>query len=258
MALIAFPLVTAVTARANLSHQTGYMSSVVDSASGARFRLPFRDRREAGQILAGRLHGYADRENTIIAAIPRGGVVVGSEIAAELHLPLAVFLIRKLGVPGQEELAMGAITTGGMKLLNRRVVDALALSESVIEAAVLRETQELERRERLYGHGRAVPEFKSKTVIVVDDGIATGASIRLAVDALRKQGARAIVIAVPVAAPESIAELRQIADEVVCLAEPARFIAVGNWYENFDQVSDQEVSRLLDVLYTRQPALRSA
>lgn len=251
-------MVTAITAPLWFAHQTYCMTAGADPVPGAAFRLPFPDRREAGRILAGRLSGHAGRANTVVAAIPRGGVVVGAEIAAELHLPLAVFLIRKLGVPGQEELAMGAITSGGMRLMNRRVVDTLALPESVIEAAVLREMRELERRERLYSRGHPRPEFKGKTVIVVDDGIATGASIRLALDALRKQGAGAIVLAVPVAPPESMAELRQVADEVVCLAEPSRFVAVGNWYENFQQVSDQEVCQLLDMLYAREPALRSA
>lgn len=234
------------------------MSLNADSPTAAAFRLPFQDRREAGQVLASRLRRYAGRKDATIAAIPRGGIVVAAEIAAELHLPMTVFLIRKLGVPGQEELAMGAITSGGMTLMNRRVLDALAISESAVQAVVLRETRELDRRERLYSRGHARPEFKGKTVIVVDDGIATGASIRLAMDALRKQGAGAIVLAVPVAPPEAIAELRQVADEVVCLAEPSRFVAVGKWYENFQQVSDDEACRLLDMLYAREPALQSA
>lgn len=231
---------------------------MIPSADSAPLRLPFRDRQEAGRVLAGRLHQYAGRRDTVIAAIPRGGVVVGAEIAEALHLPLAVFLIRKLGAPGQEELAMGAITSGGMILMNRRIVEALAIPENAVQAAVLRETRELERRERLYTRGRTRPEFKGKTVIVVDDGIATGASIRLAMDALRKQGAGRIVLAVPVAPPEAVADLRQVADEVVCLAEPATFIAVGKWYEDFQQVTDEEVCRLLDVLYAREPALQSA
>ncbi|MGE5322095.1 MAG: phosphoribosyltransferase [Actinomycetota bacterium] len=226
--------------------------------SAAAFRLPFRDRREAGRILASHLYEYAGRASTVVAAIPRGGVVVAAEIAAELHLPLTVFLIRKLGVPGQEELAMGAITSGGMRLMNRRIVDELALSESEIEAAALREARELERRERLYTRGRGQTEFREKTVILVDDGIATGASIRLAMDALRKQGASRIILAVPVGPPESIAELRQVADEVLCLAEPSRFVSVSNWYEDFQQVSDHEVCQLLDALYARQFSVRSA
>jgi putative phosphoribosyl transferase len=234
------------------------MTPSADFPHAAAFRLPFRDRREAGRILASRLYQYAGRRDTIIAAIPRGGIVVAAEVAAELHLPIAVFLIRKLGVPGQEELAMGAITSGGMKLMNRRVLDAFAIPESAIEAAVLRESRELERREQLYSRGHSRPEFKGKTVIIVDDGIATGASIRLAMDALRKQGAGAIVVAVPVAPSEAIAELRQISDEVVCLAEPSHFAAVGKWYENFEQVSDREVCQLLDMLYAREPALQSA
>jgi putative phosphoribosyl transferase len=250
--------VTAITALVRLPHQTEHMTPNAAPALAAPFRLPFRDRREAGRILATRLYEYGNRENTVVTAIPRGGVLVGAEIAAALRLPLTVFLIRKLGVPGQEELAMGAITSGGLKLMNRRVVETLGLSEAVIEAVVQRESRELERRERLYTRGHGRPEFKGRTVIVVDDGIATGASIRLAIDALRKQGAAKIVLAVPVAPPETAAELRQVADEVVCLAEPSRFFAVGNWYENFQQVSDQEVCQILDTLYAREPALQSA
>ena len=184
--------------------------------------------------------------------------MVAAAIADELHLPLTIFMIRKLGVPGHEELAMGAITSGGMKLFNRRIVDELALPEDAIEAVVLRETGELERRERLYTRGRIPTEFKGKTIILVDDGIATGTSIRLAMDALRKQGAATIVLAVPVGPPDSIAALRQVADCVVCLAEPPRFVAVGNWYENFQQVSDYDVCRLLDAHYARQFSARSA
>lgn len=234
------------------------MTPADQPVSAVAFRLPFRDRREAGRILASHLYEYAGGANTVVAAVPRGGVVVAAEIAAELHLPLTIFLIRKLGVPGQEELAMGAITSGGMKLMNRRVVDELALPASAIEAVVLRENKELERRERLYTRGRGQMEFNGKTVILVDDGIATGTSIRLAMDALRKQGAARIILAVPVAPPESLAELRQVADEVVCLAEPSRFVAVGNWYEDFQQVSDYEVCHLLDALHARYPELRSA
>lgn len=183
---------------------------------------------------------------------------MAAEAAAELHLPLTIFLIRKLGVPGQEELAMGAITSGGMRLMNPRVVDELAVSESAIEAVALRELKELERRERLYTRGRGQMEFKGKTVILVDDGIATGTSIRLAMDALRRQGAARIVLAVPVGPPESLAELRQVADEVICLAEPSHFVAVGNWYEDFQQVTDHEVCQLLDAFYSRNHELRSA
>ncbi len=252
------PAVTAITAAPGLVDETWLMSRNDEAAGAASFRLPFRDRREAGRILASHLYDYAGSSDVIVAAIPRGGVIVGAEIAAELHLSMTVFLLRKLGVPGQEELAMGAITTGGQRLMNRRVVDALGLSEDVIQAAVARETRELERHERLYTRGQCRPDFKNKTVIVVDDGIATGASIRLAMESLRKQGASRIVLAVPVGPPECIAELRQVADEVVCLVEPSRFVAVGHWYENFQQVSDHEVCQLLDALYARIPELLSA
>lgn len=252
------PAVTAITAALELVDETFHMNRSDEPTGAAGFRLPFRDRREAGRILASHLYDYAGHPDVMVTAIPRGGVIVGAEIAAELHLPMTVFLIRKLGVPGQEELAMGAITSGGQKLMNRRVVESLGLSDSVVEAAILRETRELERRERLYARGVGTPAFQNKTVLIVDDGIATGASIRLAMESLRKQGASRIVLAVPVAPPECIAELRQVADEVVCLVEPSRFVAVGHWYENFQQVSDQEVCQLLDALYARNPELLSA
>lgn len=234
------------------------MTPSVDPVGRVSVRLPFRDRREAGRILASHLYDYAGHPDAIVVAIPRGGVVIGAEIAAELHLAMTVFLIRKLGVPGQEELAMGAVTSGGQRVMNRRVVEAMGISPNIIELAVARETRELERRELLYRRGHAKPDFRNKTVIVIDDGVATGASIRLAMEALRKQGASRIVLAVPVGSPESIAELRQVADEVVCLVEPSRFLAVGHWYENFQQVSDHEVCQLLDRLYARKPELQSA
>ncbi len=200
-------------------------------------------------MLAGRLKEYENARETVVAAIPRGGVVVGAEIAAALHLPLTVFLVRKLGAPGQEELALGAITTGGLKILNRETVDALGIPSSVIDSIAAREMQELNRREQLYGRGRPRIGFQDKTVILVDDGIATGAGVRLAIQSLREQGARAVVLAVPVAPPNTMTELRRIADEVACLAEPENFSSVGQWYEDFRQVSDCEACQLLDSCY---------
>ncbi len=212
-------------------------------------RLAFRDRREAGRLLAARLKKYESGRDTVVAAIPRGGVVVGAEIAAMLHLPLTVFLVRKLGAPGQEELALGAITSGGLKILNRDAVNTLGIPSSVIDSIAAREVQELNRREQLYGRGRPRMSFKDRTVILVDDGIATGAGVRLAIQSLREQGARAVVLAVPVGPPNTMTELRQIADEVICLAEPEDFAAVGQWYEDFRQVSDCEACQLLDRCY---------
>lgn len=221
-------------------------------------RLPFRDRREAGRILAGRLRKYAGLRDAVVAAIPRGGVVVGAEIAAALRLPLTVFLVRKMGAPGQEELALGAITTGGLKLLNRDTVDTLGIPSHVIDSIAAREMRELKRREQLYGRGRPQATFKNKTVILVDDGIATGAGVRVAIQALREQGASSVVLAVPVGPPNTMAELRQVADEVFCLAEPENFSAVGQLYEDFRQVSDCEACQLLDGLYEHARDRRSA
>ena len=221
-------------------------------------RLPFRDRREAGRILAGRLKKYAGLRDAIVAAIPRGGVVVGAEIAALLRLPLTVFLVRKLGAPGQEELALGAITTGGLKLLNRDTVDTLGIPSQVIDSIAAREMQELKRREQLYARGRPQAGFKNKTVILVDDGIATGAGVRVAIQSLREQGASSVVLAVPVGPSNTMMELRQVADEVSCLAEPETFSAVGQWYEDFRQVGDAEAFQLLDGLHERARELLPA
>jgi putative phosphoribosyl transferase len=251
-------VVTAVTARNRAHGETVAMTADSDFPSGDTYRLPFRDRREAGRLLAAALHSWSGRPDTIVAAIPRGGLVVGAEISTALNLPLAPFLIRKLGVPGQEELSMGAITSGGMKLMNRRVVESLQIPDRLIQSVVLREQCELERRERLYGRGRPPAQFGSRNVIVADDGVATGASIRLAIQALRKQNAMRVIVAVPVAPPEAVVELRLFADEVVCLSEPQRFVSVGSWYEDFHQVSDAEVCRLLDNLAARNEELKSA
>lgn len=217
-------------------------------------RLPFRDRREAGRFLADRLRKYAGRPDAVVAAIPRGGVAVGAEIAAALDLPLTVFLVRKLACPGQEELALGAITSGGMKILNRDVVTIVGVRPEVIDSIAAREMQELARREQLYSRGQSRPNFRDKTVILVDDGVATGASVRLAIQSLREQGVRAVVLAVPVGPASTVAELRTLFDEVACLAEPRVFSAVGQWYDDFRPVSDMAACRLLDL---RNEALRN-
>ncbi len=222
------------------------------------FNLPFRDRREAGRILGNRLQWLAGRRDTIVLALPRGGVPVGAEIAVHISAPLFVYDVRKLGVPGHEELAMGAITSGGKRLINRAVTGALHISENAIEAVARREMEELCRRDRLYGRGRRLPELKEKIVILVDDGIATGSTMMLAVQALREQGAGRILVAVPVASAPVISQLHRLADDVVCLAEPEPFVAVGQWYEDFRQVTDHEVCSILDRLFARTPELQSA
>lgn len=221
-------------------------------------RLPFPDRREAGRILAQRLQWLAGRNNTIVLALPRGGVPIGAEIATAVAAPLFVYDVRKLGVPGHEELAMGAITSGGKRLINRAVTSALHISESAIDAVARQETQELKRRERLYCRGRRMPDIKEKIVILVDDGIATGSTMMLAVQALREQGAGRILVAVPVASAAVISQLSRLADDVVCLAEPEPFVSVGQWYEDFRQITDHEVCSTLDRLFARAPELQSA
>ena len=206
----------------------------------------FRNRTEAGILLAQNLAAYADRPDVLILALPRGGVPVGFEIAKALHAPLDVFVVRKLGTPGQEELAMGAITTGGVRLLNNPVVQALGISEDEIETVAAREQQELERRERLYRGGRAAPDVRDRTVILADDGIATGTTMRVAIAALRKQHPFRLVVAVPVAPRSTCEELKREVEEVVCLRSPEEFIAISVWYEDFTQTSHGEVSDLLE------------
>ena len=205
----------------------------------------FRDRRDAGRFLAQKLGAYANRPDVIVLALPRGGVPVAYEVAAALHAPLDVFLVRKLGVPGHEEYAMGAIASGGVRVLNEEVVQALGIPQFRIEAAAAREEQELARRSRAYRGDRPPPDVKGRTVILVDDGLATGASMHAAVMALRRLQPARIVVAVPTAAPETCEQMRALADEVVCATTPEPFRAVGLWYEDFSQTSDEEVGALL-------------
>ena len=205
----------------------------------------FRDRREAGQVLADRLTAYAGRPDVLVLALPRGGVPVAYEVARALGAPLDVFLVRKLGVPGQEELAMGAVATGGVRVLNEQVVGALGIPPSVIEAVAAWQQQELVRRERLYRGDRPPPDVRGRTVILVDDGLATGSTMRAALAALRRQQPARLVVAVPTAAPETCDELRAEADDVVCATTPEPFDSVGLWYEDFSQTSDEEVRELL-------------
>jgi predicted phosphoribosyltransferase len=205
----------------------------------------FRDRREAGQVLARKLAEYAHRPDVVVLALPRGGVPVGYEVARALGAPLDVFLVRKLGVPGHEELAMGAVATGGVRVLNDQIVRALGIPPNVIDAVAAWQGQELARRERLYRGERPPPDVRGRTVILVDDGLATGATMRAALAALRQQGPPRVVVAVPTAAPEKCDELRTEADEVVCATTPEPFYSVGLWYEDFSQTSDEEVRELL-------------
>src|ERR1700687_2200903 len=205
----------------------------------------FRDRREAGRLLAAKLTAYANRPDVIVLALPRGGVPVAYEVARGLGTPLDVFVVRKLGVPGYEELAMGAIATGGVRVLNDQLVERLGIGEQTIEAIAARERQELERRERLYRGDRPPPDVRGRTVILVDDGLATGATMYAAIEALRQQNPARIVVAVPTASPETCEEMKTKADEVICAITPEPFHAVGRWYRDFSQTTDEEVGVLL-------------
>ncbi|WP_352432028.1 phosphoribosyltransferase [Pyrinomonas sp.] len=209
--------------------------------------MRFRDRKEAGRLLAERLAPYAGRPDLVVLALPRGGVPVGREVARALGAPLDVFVVRKLGVPGQEELAMGAIASGGVRVLNEDVITYLGIPPEVVDAVTLRELRELERRERLY-RGAAPPlRVAGRTVILVDDGLATGASMRAAVAALGRLHPKEIIVAVPVAAPATCESFqREMGVECVAVMMPEPFNGVGQWYEDFSQMSDDEVRALLE------------
>ena len=219
---------------------------------------PFRDRVEAGQRLGRLLARYAGHDDAIVLGLPRGGVPVAAAVADALDTPLDVFLVRKLGVPGHEELAMGAIASGGGRTLNDDVVADLRISPEVIERVTARESEELARRERLYRGSRPSPEMTNRTIIVVDDGLATGSTMRAAIAALREQRPARIIVAVPVAAPPVCALFDSIADEVVCAITPEPFYAVGLWYEHFKPTSDAEVQHLLRAGQERHDAPVSA
>jgi predicted phosphoribosyltransferase len=207
--------------------------------------MMFRDRRQAGQVLARHLLAYRGRPDVIVLALPRGGVPVGFEVARALGVPLDVFIVRKLGVPGYPELAMGAIASGGVRVLSRDLVARLAISHEALDAVTGQETTELARRELLYRGGRPPHALSGMTVILVDDGLATGSTMRAAVEAVRKLGALHIVTAVPVAAPQACGRLDEEADECVCVAAPPGFGAVGEFYSDFEATSDDEVRTLL-------------
>ena len=205
----------------------------------------FRDRTDAGRKLAARLKEYAGRTDVLVLALPRGGVPVAYEVAKELGAPLDVFLVRKLGVPGQEELAMGAIASGGVRVLNEDVVSYLGIPGEVIDIVAADERTELERRERAYRNGRPPPDVNGRVVILIDDGLATGSTMRAAAAALRAQKPARIVVAVPVAAPETCEQFKSEVDEVICAATPEPFRGVGLWYRDFSQTTDEEVRELL-------------
>lgn len=205
----------------------------------------FINRHEAGRILADQLRYYAHNPDALVLALPRGGVPVGYEVAKTLSLPLDVFIVRKLGVPGHEELAMGAIASGATTIFNEEIVEALHISKEAIDEVIHAENKELERRERLYRVDRPFPELEDKIVILVDDGIATGATMRAAIKALRKHNPARLIMAIPVAAYSTYSEMANLVDEIVCPLQPLHFYAVGLWYEDFAQTTDAEVSELL-------------
>jgi predicted phosphoribosyltransferase len=208
----------------------------------------FRNRTDAGRQLVEKLAAYANRSDVVVLGLPRGGVPVGFEVARALGAPLDIFLVRKLGVPGYEELAMGAVASGGGCVLNDEIVHGLGISEHEIDDAVARELPELARREQLFRGDRPPPDIEGRTVILVDDGLATGATMRAAVAALRRQRPAGIVVAVPTASPDTCEALKAEADDVICAMTPDPFFAVGHWYDDFTQTTDEEVR---DFLYAK-------
>ena len=206
---------------------------------------PFTDRREAGAELARRLTRYGGRDDVVVLALPRGGVPVAYEVSRALGAPLDVFLVRKLGVPGHRELAMGAIASGGVRVLNDDVVGWYGIPPAVIDDVAREEQAELERRERAYRDGRPPIDVKGRIVLLVDDGLATGSTMKAAVQAVRAQEPSRIIVAVPVGSPDTCREFSEVADEIVCARAPEHFAAVGQWYRDFSQTTDEEVRELL-------------
>lgn len=215
-------------------------------------RLPFEDRAYAGRLLGQALAKYANRPDVIVLALPRGGVPVGFEVAQAISASLDIMLVRKLGTPGHEELAMGAIASGGITVFNSELVSRLHIGPELIEAATKRELQELERREQAYRGNHPPPVVENRHVILVDDGLATGASMRAAVAALRQRNPASIIVAIPVAPPDTVDVLKEEADEVICLAMPEPFLAVGRWYRDFSQTSDEDVKSLLESVWSTE------
>lgn len=205
----------------------------------------FKDRTDAGKQLAAALSQYTDKENTIVLALPRGGVPIGYEVAKALHLPLDVFLVRKLGLPWQPELAMGAIALGGIIVYNQDVLSQVDLTQSDIDTVIQKEQKILDERNNKYRSGKAPLQVTGKTIILVDDGIATGATTRAAIKALKQEEPKKLVVAIPLAPPDTYQTICDESDEVICLEKPDPFYAIGAWYEHFDQTSDEEVIELL-------------
>jgi putative phosphoribosyl transferase len=218
----------------------------------------FKDRTDAGRKLAARLTRYGDRADVLVLALPRGGVPVAYEVSKELNAPLDLFLVRKLGVPGHEELAMGAIASGGLRILNDDIVNYLRIPDEVIDAVAVREQRELERRERAYRDDRPPPDVKDRIVILIDDGLATGSTMRAAASSLRLQEPKRIVVAVPVSSPETCDEFRSEVDEIVCAVTPQHFRGVGLWYDDFSQTSDEQVRELLNRSTQQQQHIASS
>lgn len=218
--------------------------------------LPFRDRQEAGRALAGLLEEYAGRPDVVVLALPRGGVPVGFEVAMALQAPLDVFIVRKLGMPGHEELGLGAIASGGTRVINNALVREMGISPAILEPVAGREMVELERREQMFRHGRPALNVDGKAAILVDDGLATGATMMAAVRAVRQLRPSRVVVAVPVGSDAACSAFADEADQVVCASIPHPFYAVGEWYEDFTQTSDDEVIALLDRAAERDAHLR--
>jgi putative phosphoribosyl transferase len=215
-------------------------------------KLPFEDRAYAGRLLGQALAKYANRPDVIVLALPRGGVPVGFEAAQAINASLDIMLVRKLGTPGHEELAMGAIASGGITVFNAELVSRLHIGPELMEAAIKREQQELERREQAYRGNHPLPVVENRHVILVDDGLATGASMRAAVAALRQRNPASVIVAIPVAPPDTVAMLKEEADEVICLAMPEPFSAVGRWYRDFSQTTDEDVKSLLESVWSTE------
>jgi putative phosphoribosyl transferase len=215
-------------------------------------KLPFEDRAYAGRLLGQALAKYANRPDVIVLALPRGGVPVGFEAAQAINASLDIMLVRKLGTPGHEELAMGAIASGGITVFNAELVSRLHIGPELMEAAIKREQQELQRREQAYRGNHPLPVVENRHVILVDDGLATGASMRAAVAALRQRNPASVIVAIPVAPPDTVAMLKEEADEVICLAMPEPFSAVGRWYKDFSQTTDEDVKSLLESVWSTE------
>ncbi|MBL1179254.1 phosphoribosyltransferase [Pantanalinema sp. GBBB05] len=205
----------------------------------------FQDRTEAGQQLAAQLKSYANRSDVLVLGLPRGGVPVAYEVARALNAPLDICLVRKLGVPGHQELAMGAIASGGVRVLNYDVISRLGISSKTIDAVAAKELKELQHRDRMYRGDRSPSEIRDRTVILVDDGIATGSTIRAAISVLKPQQPAQLIVAIPVAPPSTCDQLSQAVDEVICLFKPEALYAIGIWYEDFSQTTDATVRTLL-------------